>query len=116
MAGDEVDGVASGAVVEPGTAEDLAMVLACANRRGLTVIPRGGGTKLDWGNPPPHADLVLSTARLGRGLEHAWGDMTATGQAGCTVAQFQRTLAQHGQRLGLDRLWAGRHTVSVVVA
>src|SRR5256712_4225901 len=115
MAADEVDGVAPVAVVEPGTAEDLAMVLACANRTGLTVIPRGGGTKLDWGNPPRHADLVLSTARLGRVLEHAWGDMTATVQAGCTVAQFQRTLAEHGQRLALDPLWPDRATVGGIL-
>src|SRR5947209_3579553 len=116
MTADEVDGVAPVAVVEPGAAEDLAMVLACANRTGLTVIPRGGGTKLDWGNPPRHADLVLSTARLGRVLEHAWGDMTATVQAGCTVAQFQRTLAEHGQRLALDPLWPDRATVGGILA
>src|SRR5437870_1332957 len=116
MAADEVDGVAPATVVEPGTAEDLAKVLACANRTGLTVIPRGGGTKLDWGNPPRHADLVLSTARLGRVLEHAWGDMTATVQAGCTVAQFQRTLAEHGQRLALDPLWPDRATVGGILA
>src|SRR5256712_8909022 len=115
MTADEVDGVAPVAVVEPGAAEDLAMVLACANRTGLTVIPRGGGTKLDWGNPPRHADLVLSTARLGRVLEHAWGDMTATVQAGCTVAQFQRTLAEHGQRLALDPLWPDRATVGGIL-
>ena len=113
---DEVDGVAPTTVVEPGTAEELARVLACANRAGLTVIPRGGGTKLDWGNPPRHADLVLSTARLGRVLEHAWGDMTATVQAGCTVAQFQRTLAEHGQRLALDPLWPDRATVGGILA
>src|SRR5207245_1417934 len=89
---------------------------ACANRTGLAVIPRGGGTKLDWGNPPRHADLVLSTARLGRVLEHAWGDMTATVQAGCTVAQFQRTLAEHGQRLALDPLWPDRATVGGILA
>src|SRR5438445_8673221 len=116
MTADEVDGVAPVAVVEPGAAEDLAMVLACANRTGLAVIPRGGGTKLDWGNPPRHADLVLSTARLGRVLEHAWGDITATVQAGCTVAQFQRTLAEHGQRLALDPLWPERATIGGILA
>lgn len=116
MPADEVDGVAPATVVEPATAEDLAKVLACANPTGLTVIPRGGGTKLDWGNPPRHADLVLSTARLGRVLEHAWGDMTATVQAGCTAAQFQRTLAEHGQRLALDPLWPDRATVGGILA
>src|SRR5436309_14204555 len=84
MTADEVDGVAPVAVVEPGTAEDLAMVLACANRTGLAVIPRGGGTKRDWRNPPRHADLDLATPRLGRVLQHAWGYRTSTVQPRCT--------------------------------
>src|SRR2546428_809525 len=116
MTADEVAGVAPVAVGEPGAAEARAVFLACATRAGLPVIPGGGGTKLDWENPPRHADLVLSTARLGRVLEHAWGDMTATVQAGCTVAQFQRTLAEHGQRLALDPLWPDRATVGGILA
>lgn len=113
---DEVDGIAATTVVEPGTAEELAKVLACASRNELAVLPRGGGTKLDWGNPPWRADLILSTSRLDKPLEHAWGDMTATVQAGCTVAQFQRTLAEHGQRLALDPLWQDRATIGGILA
>lgn len=115
-AADEVDGVGPTGVVEPGTAEELAKVLACANRNRLAVMPRGGGTKLDWGIPPWGADLVLSTSRLDKVLEHAWGDMTATVQAGCTVARFQRTLAEHGQRLALDALWPDRATIGGILA
>src|SRR5437016_6066572 len=65
-------------VVEPGSVDEVATLLRDASRDGLAVIPRGGGTKLDWGRPPRRADLVLSTVRLDRVLEHAWGDMTAT--------------------------------------
>ena len=115
-AADEVVGVRPAKIVEPGTAEELAKVLACANGAGLAVIPRGGGTKLDWGNPPRRADLILSTARLDKVLEHAWGDMTATVHAGCTVAALQRTLAEHGQRLALDPLWAERATIGGILA
>jgi glycolate oxidase FAD binding subunit len=113
---DEVDGVGPTRIVEPGTAEELAKILACANRAAVAVIPRGGGTKLDWGNPPKRADLILSTARLDKVLEHAWGDMTATVQAGCTVAAFQRVLAEHGQRLALDPLWPDRATIGGILA
>src|SRR5260370_7374235 len=107
---DQVDGVLPGIVVEPGTQEELGKVLACAGRAGLAVIPRGGGTKTGWGNPPRRADVVLSTARLAGILEHAWADMTATVQAGCKVAQLQRTLAKHGHRLPLDPLSPARPT------
>src|SRR2546430_13318047 len=86
-------------VVEPGSVDEVATLLRDASRDGLAVIPRGGGTKLDWGRPPRRADLVLSTVRLDRVLEHAWGDMTATVEAGGTVARLQHALAEHGQRL-----------------
>ncbi len=113
---DAVDGVAPERVVEPGNAQELAQVLRCANGLGVAVVPRGGGTKLSWGNPPRRADLVLSTARLNRVLEHAWADMTATVEAGCSVAQFQKTLAEHGQRLALDPLWPERATIGGILA
>jgi len=103
-------------VVEPANEEEVSTALGCANRDGLAVIPRGGGTKLDWGNPPARADIVLSTAKLNRVLEHAWADLTVTVEAGCTVADLQRTLAQHGQRLAIDVLWPERATIGGILA
>jgi glycolate oxidase FAD binding subunit len=91
-------------------------VLRAANEAGLAVIPRGGGTKLDWGHPPTRADLVLSIARLDTVLEHAWADMTATVEAGATVARVQETLAAHGQRLALQCLWPERATIGGILA
>ena len=39
------------------------------------MIPTGGGTKLDWGNPPRRADVLLSMLRQNRIIEHAWADL-----------------------------------------
>lgn len=113
---DAVDGVAAAKVVAPASGEEVAKVLAVANRAGLAVIPRGGGTKLGWGAPPRRADLILSLARLDRVLEHAWADMTASVEAGVTVARFQNTLAEHGQRLAIDALWSERATIGGILA
>src|SRR5437763_5900290 len=103
-------------VVEPGSVEEMATLLRDASRDGLAVLPRGGGTKLDWGQPPRPVDLVLSTTRLDRVMEHAWADMTATVEAGCTVARLQHTLAEHGQRLACDPLWPERATIGGILA
>jgi glycolate oxidase FAD binding subunit len=102
--------------VEPGSEQELAALLAEANAAGHVVAPRGGGTKSEWGNPGTPADVVLSTARLNRVIEHAWADMTVTVEAGCTVAALQRTLAQHGQRLAIDPLWPERATIGGILA
>jgi glycolate oxidase FAD binding subunit len=103
-------------VVEPGSVQELAKVLKLANAAGLAVIPRGGGTKLEWGNRPARADVILSTARLNRVIEHPWADLTVSVEAGCPMARLQETLAKHGQRLALDALWPERATVGGVLS
>ena len=113
---DAISGVQPHLILEPGTEQRLAETLRLANEAGLAVIPRGGGTKLGWGNPPSHADLILSTARLNRVLEHAWADLTVTVEAGCIFQTLQETLAQHGQRLALDPLWPEKATVGGILS
>jgi glycolate oxidase FAD binding subunit len=103
-------------VISPGSPEELAAELASANASGLAVLPRGGGTKTDWGNPPARSDVILSTLRLNRIIEHAWADLTVTVEAGCTVAALQKTLAEHGQRLAIDPLWPENATVGGILA
>ena len=113
---DTVCGVQPQLVLEPATEQQLAGALCLANESKLAVIPRGGATKLGWGNPPSRADLILSTARLNKILEHAWADLTVTVEAGCTIQTMQQTLAQHGQRLALDPLWPERATVGGILS
>jgi glycolate oxidase FAD binding subunit len=103
-------------LIEPATEQELAKVLKQANDTTLAVIPRGGGTKLAWGNPPQRADIILSTTRLNAIIEHAWSDLTVTVEAGCTMKQLSEALARHGQRLALDPLWPGRATVGGVLS
>src|SRR5947208_13015144 len=113
---DSVSGVQPHLILEPATELQLAAALRLANEASLAVIPRGGGTKLAWGNPLSRADLVLSTARLNKILEHARADLTVTVEAGCSIQTLQETLAQHGQRLALDPLWPEKATVGGILS
>lgn len=115
-ASDAIDGVQPYLVLAPATEQQLAAALRVANNADLAVIPRGAGTKLNWGNPPQRADLILSTARLNRIIEHVWADLTVSVEAGCTVAALQSALAQHGQRLAVDPLWPERATIGGLLA
>src|SRR3981081_2377455 len=115
-ASDAVAGVRPSIVGDPGSEQELAKVLKLANAVRLAVIPRGGGTKLQWGNRPERADVILSTSRLNRVIEHAWADLTVSVEAGCTIGKLQETLAKHGQRLALDALWPERATVGGVLS
>jgi len=108
---DAVCGVQPHMVAEPGDEKELADALRWANDAGVAVAPRGGGTKLGWGNRPTRLELILSTARLNHIVEHAFADMTVVVEAGTTIGQLQQALAQHGQRLAIDPLWPERATV-----
>ena len=103
-------------MLEPKTPLEFAAELKRANAAGRAVAPRGGGTKSDWGNPASRCDAILSTARLNRVVEHAWSDLTVTVEAGCTLANLQATLAEHGQRLAIDALWPERATVGGILS
>jgi glycolate oxidase FAD binding subunit len=87
---------------EPASAEDAAGVLRSAGAGGASVRARGGGTKLDWGTPTAEPDVVLSTRRLDRILEHNAADLTAVLEAGVPLAAAQETFAASGQMLALD--------------
>jgi glycolate oxidase FAD binding subunit len=113
---DAVAGVQPRLILEPATEQQLAAALCVANEAGLAVIPRGGGTKLGWGNTPKRADVILSTARLNKIIEHPWADLTVSVEAGCTMATLQAALAQHGQRLALDPLWPEDATIGGVLS
>jgi glycolate oxidase FAD binding subunit len=115
-AAETVCGIQPRLVLEPGNEQQLANVLRLADEAGLAVIPRGGGTKLSWGNPPSRADVILSTARLNKIIEHPWADLTVSVEAGCTIQKLQSALAQHGQRLALDPLWPEQATIGGVLS
>jgi len=74
-------------VSEPATIADAAEVMRDGGR---VSIDHDGG------------DVVLSTARLNRVLEHEPGDLTAIVEAGLRLSELQAVLEPHGQMLALD--------------
>lgn len=104
------------AVVFPGSAEEVAAVVILAAERELAVVPWGGGTAGAVGLPAPRPAIVLGLRRLHRLVEHEPGDLTATVEAGATVAALQGALRSRGQWLSLDPPDAARATIGGVLA
>jgi glycolate oxidase FAD binding subunit len=104
---DAVDGVPAALVARPRTTAETAGVLQAAAGHGLTVVPRGRGTKLSWGRPPERADLVLDMSGMSAVLDHAAGDLIVHTEAGALLADVQRTVGSAGQRLSLDEAVPG---------
>lgn len=99
---DAVAGRRASFVAVPATARSVADTMGLAEQRGLAVMPRGSGSKIDWGAPPPGVDLIIDTGRLGGMWHHQPEELTAEVGVGTAVRALQAALALHGQRLAVD--------------
>jgi glycolate dehydrogenase FAD-binding subunit len=99
---DAVGGHRAALVAVPATAQAASDILRLATDRGLRMLPRGSGSKIDWGRPPTGVDLLLDTARLGGIWNHDVGAATAEVGTGTPVRALQAALALRGQRLPVD--------------
>ncbi|MBF5032374.1 FAD-binding oxidoreductase [Micromonospora sp. ANENR4] len=99
---DEVAGRTARWVAVPGGPHAAAEVLRLAAAYDLTVVPRGAGTKIDWGAAPAQVDIMLDTGRLA-GVWHAPRDAAvAEIGAGTPLRAVQATLARTNRRLPVD--------------
>ena len=113
---DSIDGVVPGLVVESESASAVAAVLQWAGRHSLSVVIRGGGSKLDWGARPASVDVLLDLSRLHRLRQHQSGDLTVSVEAGARLYDLNQTLAQRGQWLPLDPPFSDAATIGGLLA
>lgn len=111
-----VDGVLPRLAILPETIEQVSQAVALANQLGLTLITRGGGSRLNLGGIPDTFDVLLETTKLTRLLEHEAPDLTCHVEAGITCAALQAQLATKGQRLAMDPPDTQQATVGGVLA
>ncbi len=93
-----VDGVLPRLVATPGNVEEVAQIVALTNHQGLSLLTRGGGSRMDIGGVPERIDVLLETKRLTQLLEYEAADLTCHVQAGLTLAALQAHLGSKGQR------------------
>jgi glycolate oxidase len=84
------------AVVLPASTEETAEVVRIANRFGLPVVPRAGGTGLTDGAVPFRHGILLDLKRLDRIHEIDLEDRTCTVGAGVNMLKLNEVLGRHG--------------------
>lgn len=104
---DHVDGVRARFVARPTSTAEVSEVMKEAAAQGLSVVPRGAGTKLGWGPPPTSADVLLDLSRMQSVLDHQAGDLIVEAQAGTPLATVREVVGQQGQRLVVDETVPG---------
>lgn len=103
-------------LVYPRTQEQLAAIVAQADRQNWRILPCGSTSKLSWGGLAQNIDVVLSTEHINRLIEHAVGDLTVTVEAGMKFSHLQEILAKSRQFLALDPTAPNSATIGGIVA
>jgi glycolate oxidase len=83
-------------VVLPFSTEEVAAVMALADRYETPVIPRGMASGLAGGSVPIGGGIALSLTRMNRLVEIDQDNMTATVEAGVITADLQRAVEALG--------------------
>jgi D-lactate dehydrogenase (cytochrome) len=89
-------------VVYPESTEQVAAVLAYADRERVPVVPFGAGTSLEGHVIPLRGGISLDLSRLNRVLDVRPEDLTATVQAGVTRLQLEAVLGPRGLWFPVD--------------
>ena len=92
----------AGALVRPGSDEDVAAVLRVCRDAGVYVTVQGGRTSLVAGTVPEHDDVLLSTERLVDIGEVDVVERRVRVGAGATLAAVQRAATAAGLVFGVD--------------
>jgi len=101
--------IATAAVAQPGTVDELSDTVHIATSHGLAVLPRGGGMSYTDGYLPDRADaLTIDTRRLDRILAINAEDMFVTVECGVTWAQLNAALEPLGLRTPFWGTGSGR--------
>ncbi len=111
-----IDGILPRIVVTPGDKGEVAQVVALAGQVGISLLARGGGSRMSLGSIPERVDLLLETHTMTRLLEYEAPDLTCHAEAGITLAALQEHLAKKGQRVALDPPDAEQATLGGILA
>jgi glycolate oxidase FAD binding subunit len=90
----------------PQTIEALAEIVRQASQQQWRILICGNASKINWGKITQDIQLVVSTQKCARLIEHAVGDLTVTVEAGMKLVDLQSKLRSHHQFLPLDSHYA----------
>ena len=105
-------------LIEPGTTEEVALVVAAAGEAGVPLVPQGGNSSMVGGATPP-ADgsaAILSLRRMNR-VRHIDADAgLVVAEAGVILQHLHEAAARYGRRFPLTLGARGIATVGGLVA
>jgi FAD/FMN-containing dehydrogenase len=103
----------AGAVLRPGSTDEVARAVRLCREHGLAMVPQGGNTGLVGGGVPDDSgrQVLISTQRLRRMRALDAENLTVTVEAGVVLQQLQQTAAEAGFLFPLSLAAEGSCTI-----
>ncbi|HEX5605461.1 MAG TPA: FAD-binding oxidoreductase, partial [Candidatus Binatia bacterium] len=112
----KIEGQVPALLCMPANEEQLSTALSLCAEYEAAVIPWGGGTAMAIGNAPRHMDLVISTERLARIVDHDHANLTVSAESGVVLARLQTQLASQQQFAPLEPPFPDCATIGGIIA
>jgi glycolate oxidase FAD binding subunit len=112
----KVDGQLPDLVCRPANEAQLSVALRLCAEHEAAVIPWGGGTAMAIGNAPRHIDVVISTERLARIIDHDHANLTVSAESGVVLTRLQGELANEHQFAPLEAPFSDCATIGGIIA
>ncbi len=103
-------------LIFPQNIDTLAAIIQQAHQQQWRILICGNGSKLDWGKLTQDIQLVISTQKCDRLIEHAVGDLTVTVESGMKLSDLQVILRSQQQFLPIDPFDPDSATIGGIVA
>jgi len=112
----KVDGQLPDLLCRPANEAQLSTALRLCAEHEAAVIPWGGGTAMAIGNAPRHMDVVISTERLARIIDHDHANLTVSAESGAVLARLQGELTNEHQFAPLEAPFPNCATIGGIIA
>jgi len=116
LASRKLDGQLPALLCLPANEEQLSTALRLCAEHNAAVIPWGGGTAMVLGNAPRRMDVVISTERLARIIDHDHANLTVTAESGVVLADLQGQLANQHQFAPFEPPFPDSATIGGIIA
>jgi len=108
----------SAAILQPGSTEEVAAMVALANEHGVPLVPQGGNSSMVGGaTPPPDGTaLILSLRRMNAIRTIDAGARRAVAEAGVILQTLHEAMLEHGLRFPLTLGAKGSATIGGLIS
>ncbi len=112
----ELDGITPGCILTPANTDSVCEILNYVSQNKISVLPWGGGTRINIGRPPSQYDTAINMNIIDGIIEYEPADLTVITSAGTKISNINKVLRENNQCLPLNVPYPEEATAGGVLA